>query len=123
MSVLQLFTHPSAFYDPLEKVKDIGPFEHFDPGHRADPKKPNLLKNVTKMTDLSCVFLRFLGLSSFDAFRRPHVGTEIYGVQLSELNSAGLDELALMAAERGALVFRDQNFKDIGFEEQKQIVS
>lgn len=93
------------FYDPLEKVEDLGTFEHNDPGHRADPAMPNLLKNVTKMTDLS-----------------PHVGTEIEGVQLSELSSEGLDELALLAAQRGALVFRQQNFVDIGFERQKQIV-
>lgn len=96
----------TAFYDPLEKVEDIGAFEHIDPGHRADPKLPNILANVTKMVDLS-----------------PHVGTEIHGVQLSQLDSAGLDELALLAAQRGALVFRDQDFVDIGFEKQKKLVS
>jgi len=52
----------------------------------------------------------------------PHVGTEIEGVQLSQLSEAGLDELALFAAKRGALVFRDQDFRDIGFEAQKKIV-
>jgi sulfonate dioxygenase len=64
-----------------------------------------LLKNVTKMFDLS-----------------PHVGTEIQGVQLSQLDSAGLDELALLAARRGALVFRDQDFCNLRFEQQKKIV-
>ena len=43
-------------------------------------------------------------------------------MQLSELNEAGLDELALLAAQRGALVFRDQDFGDIGFEAQKKVV-
>lgn len=52
----------------------------------------------------------------------PHVGTEIHGVQLSQLDSAGLDELALLAAQRGALVFRDQDFVNIGFEAQKKLV-
>ena len=94
------------FYDPLEKVEDIGEFEHFDPGHRADYKLPNLLATATKVFDLS-----------------PHVGTEIYGVQLSKLSPEGLNELALYAAQRGALVFRDQDFRDIGFEGQKKIVS
>ncbi|CAI6096256.1 unnamed protein product [Clonostachys chloroleuca] len=93
------------FYDPLEKVEDLGEFDHFDPGHRADPALPNLLATATKVTDLS-----------------PHVGTEIDGVQLSQLSPAGLDELALMAAKRGALVFRNQDFRDIGFERQKKIV-
>ncbi|KKY21688.1 putative alpha-ketoglutarate-dependent taurine dioxygenase [Phaeomoniella chlamydospora] len=100
-----LYPEFMPFYDPLEKVDDIGEFEHFDPGHRADPKLPNLLANATKVSDLS-----------------PHVGTEIEGVQLSQLSSEGLDELALMAAKRGALVFRNQDFRDIGFEAQKKIV-
>jgi sulfonate dioxygenase len=95
----------AAFYDPLEKVEDIGKFEHLDPGHRADPSLPNLLAKATKVVDLA-----------------PHVGTEIEGVQLSQLSEAGLDELALLAAKRGALVFRDQDFRDIGFEAQKKIV-
>jgi len=93
----------TAFYDPLEKVEDIGAFEHFDPGHRADPKLPNLLKNATKVWDLH------------------PCGTEVHGVQLSQLDSAGLDELALLAAQRGALVFRDQDFVNIGFEAQKRL--
>ncbi|KAE9404113.1 TauD-domain-containing protein [Gymnopus androsaceus JB14] len=100
-----LYPDYMPFYDPLEKVEDIGPFEHFDPGHRADPAKPNLFKDVTKMWDIS-----------------PHIGTEIHGVQVSQLSPEGLDELALLAAERGAVVFRNQDFKDLGFEKQKDIV-
>ena len=42
-------------------------------------------------------------------------------MQISQLGSAGLDELALLAAQRGALVFRDQDFGDLGFERQKEI--
>ncbi|CAK4033749.1 Taurine catabolism dioxygenase [Lecanosticta acicola] len=93
------------FYDPLEKVEDIGEFEHNDPGSRADPTLPNLLGSATKIYDLS-----------------PHVGTGIEGVQISQLSSAGLDELALLAAKRGALVFRSQDFADIGFEAQRRVV-
>ncbi|KAF2642722.1 TauD-domain-containing protein [Massarina eburnea CBS 473.64] len=100
-----LYPDYMPFYDPLEKVEDIGEFEHFDAGHRADPKLPNLLANATKVADLS-----------------PHVGTEIEGVQLSRLSEAGLDELALLTAKRGALVFRNQDFSDIGFKAQKKIV-
>ncbi|KAL4966173.1 TauD/TfdA dioxygenase family protein [Aspergillus stella-maris] len=100
-----LYPDYMPFYDPLEKIDDIGSFGHHDAGHRADPALPNLLKDVTQMFDLS-----------------PHVGTEIHGVQLSKLSSEGLDELALLAAKRGALVFRNQDFVDIGFEAQKKIV-
>jgi sulfonate dioxygenase len=46
----------------------VGRFEHDDPGHRADPNKPNLLKNATKVFELS-----------------PHCGTEIQGVQIVSL--------------------------------------
>ncbi|KAK9777598.1 putative TauD/TfdA-like domain-containing protein [Seiridium cardinale] len=92
-------------YDPLEKVEDIGSFEHVDVGHRADPTFPNLLKDATKVYDLS-----------------PNAGTEIEGVQISQLSSEGLDEMALLAAQRGGLVFRNQDFVDIGLEAQKKIV-
>jgi alpha-ketoglutarate-dependent taurine dioxygenase len=41
-------------------------------------------------------------------------------LQLSQLNDAQKDELALLIAERGVVVFRDQDFKDIGPEKQKE---
>ncbi|WVQ83689.1 hypothetical protein IAT38_005832 [Cryptococcus sp. DSM 104549] len=52
----------------------------------------------------------------------PSFGEEIKGVQLSKLTKEGLDDLALLAAERGLLVFRDQDFKDIGPDKQLDIV-
>lgn len=54
-----------AFYDPLEKVEPVGSFEHEDPGHRANPTFPSLLKNASKVVELS-----------------PHCGTELQGVQI-----------------------------------------
>lgn len=50
----------------------------------------------------------------------PTIGTEIRGLQLSQLNNQQKDELALLIAERGVVVFRDQDFKDIGVEKQKE---
>ena len=76
---------------------------HSDPGLRADKAKPNLLANATTR-DLS-----------------PYLGTEVSGVQISTLSPEGLDELALYAAERKVLLFRDQDFKDIGPEKQLEI--
>ncbi|GJJ13793.1 hypothetical protein Clacol_008050 [Clathrus columnatus] len=77
--------------------------EHVDAGSRADKAKPNLLKNAT---------LRHLN---------PYIGTVVKGVQISQLSKEGLDELALLAAERKLLLFRDQDFKDIGPERQIEI--
>lgn len=50
----------------------------------------------------------------------PRIGTEITGLQLSQLNDAQKDELALLLAERGVVVFRGQDFKDIGPDKQKE---
>ncbi|OCF34517.1 hypothetical protein I317_03645 [Kwoniella heveanensis CBS 569] len=52
----------------------------------------------------------------------PRIGEEIRGVQISQLSKEGLDDLALLAAERGVLVFRGQDFKDIGPERQLDTV-
>ena len=94
------------FYDPLEKVEPVGSFEHQDPGYRADPSFPNLLKHASNTFELS-----------------PHCGTELQGVQLSRLTTQGLDELALLTAQRGCVVFRNQEYINIGFEAQKKIAS
>ncbi|KAL6918199.1 hypothetical protein ACHAP8_007598 [Fusarium lateritium] len=79
-------------------------FDGDEPGLRADAAKTNLFKGgrVENIT--------------------PRVGTEIRGVQISQLDGKGLDELALLAAERGVVVFRDQDFKDVGFDRQKETV-
>jgi sulfonate dioxygenase len=75
----------------------------------ADKAKPNLFKSdvpglaVTKLT--------------------PRVGTEIKGLQLSQLTDVQKNELALLIAERGVVVFRGQDFKDIGPEKQKEFGS
>lgn len=41
-------------------------------------------------------------------------------MQLSSLTDAQKDELALLAAERGVVIFRDQDFADIGPERQRE---
>jgi sulfonate dioxygenase len=92
-------------YDEETKFPPLEPFEFKDKALLADPKKPNLLSEdngrvkVTRLT--------------------PGVGTEITGLQLSQLTDDQKNELALLLAERGVVVFRDQDFKDIGTEKQK----
>ncbi|KAF8961174.1 hypothetical protein BDZ97DRAFT_1829881 [Flammula alnicola] len=92
------------YFDANEKFPPLELFEHVDPGSRADPKKPHLLTANVKTTNIS-----------------PYLGTEVTGVQISELTNEGLDELALFVAERKVVAFRDQNFKDLGPERQIEI--
>ncbi|TFK19376.1 alpha-ketoglutarate-dependent taurine dioxygenase [Coprinopsis marcescibilis] len=91
-------------YDTQEKFHDTELFEHADPGLRANPAKPSLINENTQLRHLS-----------------PYLGTEIRGVQISELTKGGLDELSLLTAERKVLIFRDQDFKDLGPERQIEI--
>jgi sulfonate dioxygenase len=92
-------------YDTTTKFPPTEVFEFEDRGHYGDSRMTNLFQNtpnlkVTKLT--------------------PRVGTEISGLQLSQLNSAQKDDLALLISERGVVVFRDQDFKDIGPDAQKE---
>jgi sulfonate dioxygenase len=84
----------------VTKFPPTQPFEFHDRGIHADKSKPNLLKaegvTTTKLT--------------------PRIGTEIKGIQLSALSDVQRNELALLIAERGVVVFRDQNFKDGEFQ-------
>lgn len=91
------------YFDVNEKYPPTELFEHTDPGLRADKAKPNLLKNA-KLHQIS-----------------PYIGTIVENVQISQLSKEGLDELALFTAERKLLVFRNQDFKDIGPERQIEI--
>ncbi|TDL21286.1 TauD-domain-containing protein [Rickenella mellea] len=92
------------YFDVSEKFPPTEIFEHVDPGSRADPAKPHLLTSAVKTHDVS-----------------PYIGTEVKGVQISQLSKEGLDELALYAAERKVLLFRDQDFKDLTPEKQIEI--
>ncbi|EAU87552.1 alpha-ketoglutarate-dependent taurine dioxygenase [Coprinopsis cinerea okayama7 len=91
-------------FDVNEKWGPTELFEHVEPGLRADKAKPNLLTANTKLKHLS-----------------PYLGTEVEGVQISQLSKEGLDELALFVAERKVVIFRNQDFKDLGFERQIEI--
>lgn len=91
-----------AHYLPCwEKVNTdtYQPFEHVEHGNDADPALPNLLADAT-VTDIT-----------------GYIGTEVRGVQLSKLSCAARDELALFAAQRRVLVFRDQDYADLPLRE------
>ncbi|THV02052.1 taurine catabolism dioxygenase, partial [Dendrothele bispora CBS 962.96] len=99
-------TYPFYYphFDVEEKFPPTQIFEHTDPGSRADPAKPHLLTANTTTKDITS-----------------YIGTEITGVQISELSKEGLDELALYAAQRKLLIFRDQDFKDLSPDRQIEI--
>ena len=82
-------------WDLDEKFPQWPEYNHDDRGKYADPSLKNLLKGATKVQNLQV-----------------EIGTEIDGVQLSALDAKGLDELALYAAQRGLLIFRNQDLKD-----------
>ncbi|KAL2839122.1 hypothetical protein BJY01DRAFT_257840 [Aspergillus pseudoustus] len=89
--------HTPGLQPPLEE------FTHQDPGRRADSSYPNLLTNGVKAVEIT-----------------PNIGTELVGIQLSALNATQKDELALLAAERGVVLFRDQDFADTGPDHQRE---
>jgi len=89
------------YFDASEKFPPTEIFDFTEPGSRADPKKPNLITESTSLRHLS-----------------PYLGTEVTGVQISQLSKEGLDELALLAAERKVLLLPDQDFKDLPPEKQ-----
>lgn len=70
-----------------------------DKGHLGDPTFKNLFPEGTKV-------------EQFDL--SPNFGTEIEGIQLSELNDAAKNDLALLIEKRGLLVFRKQDLRDKG---------
>jgi sulfonate dioxygenase len=91
-------------YDNETNFPPLQPFEFVDRGITADNAKPNLLQDpAAQVTQLT-----------------PRVGTAIRGLQLSQLTDTQKNELALLIAERGVVVFRDQDFKEIGPAKQKE---
>lgn len=72
-----------------------------DPGSRADKSKSALFSTAKKVIHLT-----------------PHIGTEIVGMQLKDLNDKQKDELALLIAERSVVFLRDQ---DLSPQEQKKV--
>lgn len=99
----------SAYLPVYDETTTFPPTEPFEVHHRgleADKAKPNLLNSGDPNVEITRL--------------TPRVGTEIKGLQLSQLSDAQKNELALLVAERGVVVFRDQDFKDIGLKKQKE---
>ncbi|OJJ40117.1 hypothetical protein ASPWEDRAFT_22325 [Aspergillus wentii DTO 134E9] len=103
------YTNYLPVYDNVTRLPPTEPFPFEDRGHLAEKSKPHILNTgnpdvqITKLT--------------------PRVGTEIRGLQLAQLTDTQKNELALLIAERGVVVFRGQDFKDIGPERQKEFAA
>ncbi|KAK6457442.1 oxidoreductase activity protein [Scheffersomyces xylosifermentans] len=76
-----------------------------DKGHLGDASFKNLFPQNSKV-------------KTFDL--SPNFGTEIDGIQLSELSDEGKNDLALFLETRGLAVFRNQDFRDKGADFAKQ---
>ncbi|PLN82260.1 alpha-ketoglutarate-dependent taurine dioxygenase [Aspergillus taichungensis] len=84
-----------------ERYPQLEPFEHYDHGKDADPSFPDLFpKDKAIIDELS-----------------PSIGSEVHGVQLSQLTKEGKDQLALYVAQRKVVAFRDQDFASIPIEQ------
>jgi alpha-ketoglutarate-dependent taurine dioxygenase len=77
----------------------LEPFEHYEHGKDADPSFKNLLKAGSKLEDITA-----------------SIGAEVTGVQLSQLDDKGKDELALLVAQKKVVAFRDQDFASLPIE-------
>ncbi|KAF8604954.1 TauD-domain-containing protein [Ceratobasidium sp. AG-I] len=89
------FAHLLPTFDKAEHYPPLTPFEHTDPAARAnalpEAEQRTFLRNATRVKNLT-----------------PKLGTEVQGVDLTSLNAADRDQLALEVARRGLVVFRNQ---------------
>jgi hypothetical protein len=84
-------------YGPPEgwKMPPLVEFDYINVGLQADPALPNLLNSGATFTEITSP-----------------LGTEIRGIHISQFTDAQKNELALLATQRGALIFRDQDLVD-----------
>jgi len=76
------FPEPPLYKQEVAAIRDEAR-DYVDPGTRADPEKKALFGAAKEVRDLN-----------------RHIGTEIVGLQLKDLNDKQKDELALLIAER-----------------------
>lgn len=89
-----------TFLDEALSIRNTE-FKFDDRGKYADKEKKALFGAATEVINLT-----------------KHIGTELVGVQLADLNEKQLDELALLIAERVVVFFRNQ---DISPQKQLEI--
>ncbi|AOA62456.1 Alpha-ketoglutarate-dependent sulfonate dioxygenase [Komagataella phaffii CBS 7435] len=92
-------------WDPKLSFEDEPPFSHVDRGFFADPGLKRLFPEggAHKISNIT-----------------PKLGSKVEGVQLSQLTPDQKDDLALFVAQRGVVVFRDQDLRDKDLGEVKK---
>ncbi|KAM9921826.1 hypothetical protein OXX59_006241 [Metschnikowia pulcherrima] len=80
-----------TFLDEAYEIRNKE-YPYIERGKNADPEKKALFGAAKEVNNLTA-----------------HIGTEIVGLQLSELNDKQKDELALLIAERVVVFFKDQD--------------
>ncbi|BGP41453.1 hypothetical protein JCM10450v2_005495 [Rhodotorula kratochvilovae] len=90
------YDHFLPTFDRNLKLPPLEPFEHVDPGLKAlDDPTPRSFLEGAEVDELT-----------------PEFGSEVEGIQLHELDDRARQQLALYVAQRGVVVFRDQDFHD-----------
>ncbi|TRM66290.1 hypothetical protein BD626DRAFT_398083 [Schizophyllum amplum] len=86
----------------------LTPFEHVDPGHRALARERKAVANGTVAEGSTPLpaFLRSPNVTVSEV--TPNLGVEVSGISLSQLDDAARDDLALLVARRGLVIFRGQ---------------
>ena len=96
---LTLYPEFLPTWNPNQKFPSYKFEQYHDKGHAADPLLSNLFPagGDYKVKRLS-----------------PKLGSVITGIQLSQLSDAAKNDLSRFVAERGVVVFRDQDFNQGG---------
>ncbi|KAH3667527.1 hypothetical protein OGAPHI_003176 [Ogataea philodendri] len=84
-----------VFVDEAAAIRDDD-YEYIERAKNADPEKKALLGAAKEVIHLT-----------------KHIGTELVGLQLSDLSDKQKDELALLVAERVVVFFRDQKLSPV----------
>ncbi|OWB73629.1 oxidoreductase activity protein [[Candida] boidinii] len=88
-------------WDSNQKYPKLLPFKHVDRALFGDAEYENLFKAADEKVSYRQI--------------TPKFGTEVRsGIQLSKLDDKAKDDLALLVAKRGVVVFRNQDFKERG---------
>jgi sulfonate dioxygenase len=120
------FSAYAPTFDPSQKYAPLEVFDFKDPGLLADEKLANLFPKGLPESDedarasASQQLVKF-GYSVKDL--SPKFGTEVQGIQLSQLSDSAKNDLALYVAERGVVVFRDQDFRELPIEQALKYAS
>lgn len=110
----------APIFDPSQKYAPLEVFDFKDPGLLADENLANLFpKGLPQLEEdqRSSVSQQLVKFDYSVKDLTPKFGSEIRGIQLSQLPDSAKNDLARYVAERGVVVFRDQDFRELPIEQ------